>query len=293
MTTNSNSTAPRRLIPWKKRATYTVATSKRLRKKQHTQQKNMIVVLTGATVVFAVMFILINWQNAGAAKAVNCATFPHYCLPLAGGTDAAFSALEASGTRALDEDSHGAPGVVRYIDTDNVPTLGDPNAPVHFRTTSSFTCGHCNNFHNGDLKRFIEDYVLTGQATLGFVLAAGNNYAETASLGALCAGEQGAFWEMSDELFRLARAGTASALTPNEIEHSADTMGLDASALVSCVNSGRYDPVIAQHSAIMNDYGVAYTPTLLVRFEGDAAWAKLDSYGYDMMVTITAQAQPH
>jgi protein-disulfide isomerase len=293
MTTNTDT--PRGLIPWKKRATYKVSKSKRARKKQYDQQMNMIYVFIGTTIVFGFVFIFLNWQNAGAAKAVSCAEYPHYCVPLAGGA-AGFADLEAATVRQLDEDSHGAPGVMRYVDDQNVPTIGDPNAPVHFRTISNYACSHCNAYHTGDLEQFIQDYVLTGQATLGFVLnttsAAAGPLAETAAQAGLCAGEQGAFWEMSDELYRLARTSGAGAFTTNDIGASADNMDLDKNALVDCINSGRYYSVIDEHFAFMNDYGVTATPTLLVMFDGDPDWTKLDAEqrSYGNMATMTEQA---
>ncbi|MCD4687013.1 MAG: DsbA family protein, partial [Anaerolineae bacterium] len=251
MTTKSTSGTPHSLIPWKKRASFKASKSKRTRKRQLARQMNMIYVLVGAAIIFGSLFIFINWQNAGAAKSVSCAEFPYYCVPLAGGAAGDYADLEAEGVRELDEESHGAPGVVRYVTEDHVPTIGDPNAAIHIRVVSNFACGHCNTYHTGDLERFIENYALIGQATVGFALVTntgGGNYARIAALGALCAGEQGAFWEMSDEMFRLARAGGSGAFTLNEIMNSAANMDLDADEIESCIVSGNYDSILDQQS---------------------------------------------
>ena len=168
--------------------------------------------------------------------------------------------------------SGGVPGVVRGVDANGIPTIGDPSAPIHVVTVSDYACPHCQDYHDTDVPRFIEDYVLTGQATFGFVLTTGTGqfYSETASQAALCAGEQGAFWEMSAEMFRLARTRQlASAFSLDQIRDSAKEMGLDGDKLIECVASNRYASSLRQFRTFATDNGVNATPTVLVSY-GDA-----------------------
>lgn len=297
MTTKTGSTEQSNgLIPWRKRATYKAAKTRKKRQQQLRDQLSMLYGLLGITVVAGIVVILINWQNAGAARSVSCAQYPEFCVPMAGGaTDSAYSAFEAPDARELDQDSEGAPGVVRGMSADNVPFIGDPDAPIHFRTVSNFACSHCNTYHTNDIERFIEEHVLTGEATMSFDIVTttgGQQYAQTAAQAALCAGEQGAFWEMSDELFRLASAYGVGGFTLGQIEDSAAHMDLDSDELVSCVSSGRYVPLILEHEQFMRDYGVSGTPTLLVRYGDEGEWTRLDhsQRGYDSMVEMTERA---
>ena len=187
------------------------------------------------------------------------------------------TSLESAGSRTLDEASQGAEGVVRYVDDSTVVTIGDPNAPIHFRLVADFACSHCNDYHESDRSRILNDFVLTGQATLGIVMTTGTGggYSEIASQAALCAGDQGAFWEMGDELYRLARSqGVQAGFNLSQIRQSADTMGLDVDKLMSCVSSGRYQAFLASYITIANDLGVTGTPTMLVSY-GDQ-WTKLE-----------------
>ena len=46
--------------------------------------------------------------------------------------------------------------------------LGDENAPVKISEHSSFTCGHCGNFHATNFKKIKEDYIATGKAYITF-----------------------------------------------------------------------------------------------------------------------------
>lgn len=289
--------SPRSLIPWRRRASYLPGKTRRERSKQYRQQLSVLSSLIGATIVVGAIFILINWQNAGAAKTVSCAEFPEYCVPLAGHAgNADYASFENPTVRTLDQDSRGAPGVVRGMTADNFPTLGDPTAPIHFRVVTNYACSHCNTYHTGDLNRFVEDYVLTGQATLDLALVtttAAPPQAEVAVLTAFCAGEQGAFWEMTDELYRIARSSGVSAFNLNDLRSSARSMGLDAGELVQCASSGKYYPLLNAHQRFMQDNGVSGTPTLLVRFGNDPNWTRLEhsQRTYENMVAMTERAR--
>jgi protein-disulfide isomerase len=287
----SNSLRP--LIPWRARAKYRVGKTVKQRRAQYEQQTTVLKMVLFLTIVIGALVILLNWRNAGATKTVSCTTYPQYCVPLAGGSPDQED-LEAAGTRSLDEESRGAEGVVRYVDAENIVTIGNPNAPIHFRVVSDFACGHCNDYHDSDLRRFIEDFVITGQATFGLVMTTGTgrSFSETASQAALCAGEQGAFWEMNDELFRLARAEGARSFNLSRLRKSASDMGLNAEKLVTCVSSDRYRVFLPAYSTFANDLGVTATPTLLVSYGDGGEWTRLEhTYrGYDSMKSMTEQA---
>jgi protein-disulfide isomerase len=279
---------------WKTRAKFRVGKTPKQRQAQYQQQTSILLMTVLVTLVVGGLFMLFNWRNAGATKTVSCADFPEYCVPLAGGSDDERD-LEAADTRELDEESHGVPGVVRYVAADNVVTIGNPAAPIHIRTVSDFACSHCNSYHNGDLHRFIEDYVLTGQATVSFVLytGIGGQPSVVASQAALCAGEQGAFWEMSTELFRLARSlDLRSAFSLSQIRSSADSMGLNTRELTDCVTSDRYQLFLEQYRVFANDHGVTGTPTVFVSYGNSGEWQLLDQSGrsYANMKALTEAA---
>jgi protein-disulfide isomerase len=288
-----SSSSPRPLIPWKARAKYRIGKTVKQRRAQYEQQNTMLKLALFSTIVVGSLVILLNYRNAGATKTVSCAAYPQYCVPLAGGSPDQKD-LEAAGTRTLDEKSRGVEGVERYVDAGNVVTIGDPNAAIHFRVVSDFACSHCNDYHDSDLRRFIEDYVLTGQATVGMVMTTGTGgaFSETASQAALCAGEQGAFWEMNDELFRLARTEGGQSFNLPRLRESAKDMGLNADKLVNCVSSNRYRSFLPAYSTFANDLGVTGTPTLLVSYGDGGEWTRLElAYRtYDNMKWMVEQA---
>ncbi len=290
--THKKASTKRSLWPLSPRASYPVGKTRRQRQQQWRQQSNALIMVLAAATVAAIFFVIANWQQSGSTKAVSCTTFPEFCVPLAGGSADA-PALEAPGTRTLDAESTAAPGVVRGVDVNGVPTIGNPDAPVHFVTVSDYACPHCQDYHDTDLQRFIKDYVLTGQATFGFVLTTGTGqfYSETASQAALCAGEQGAFWEMSAEMFRLARGQQlASAFSLSQIRDSANAMGLDGQAIVECVSSNRYASFLRQYRVFANDHGVTGTPTTLVSYGDTNRWTIVQR-DYNTLKQLTEAAQ--
>ncbi len=279
-------------LPWGARAVFRPGKTRRQRQEQWRQQTTILGVILAVSVVASAVFIIANWQQVDEIKTVSCAAFPQFCVPLAGGSTA-MPALEASGARQIDAESSGVPGVVRGVDANGIPTIGDPSAPIHVVTVSDYACPHCQDYHDTDVPRFIEDYVLTGQATFGFVLTTGTGqfYSETASQAALCAGEQGAFWEMSAEMFRLARTRQlASAFSLDQIRDSAKEMGLDGDTLIECVASNRYASSLRQFRTFATDNGVNATPTVLVSY-GDANRWTIVRRDYETLKQLTEAAQ--
>jgi len=291
-TPDSGPQTPAPRLFWASRAGYAAGKTRRQRQDQYRSQINVLAGVIIGTLLVGLVFVLANWANAGASKNVSCSVFPEYCVPLAGAS-AAFPQLEAASSRTLDGEVTAAPGVERYVDPNGIATLGDPTAPVHFVVVSDFACPHCQDYHETDMPRFIKDYVLTGQATFGIVMVTGTGgqYSEIASQAALCAGEQGAFWEMSEELFRLARSmGAINGFSLSQITKSAKQMGLNSSMLLECVSSNRYSNVMRAYSTLANDNGVTGTPSVLASYGDTNQWSMVNR-DYASLGQLTAAAQ--
>lgn len=279
---------------WTARTHFEVGKTRRQRQVQYRQQMNALLGVLGVTLVLGFIFILANWNNGGATKPLSCDSYPKYCVPLAGGSTE-YPSLEAAESRALDTPSTAEASVKRYIDTNNVATLGNPDAPLHFVVVSDFACSHCQDYHGSDMLRFIDDYVLAGQASFGVVMVTGTGgaYSQVASEAALCAGEQGAYWEFSDELYRLAESrGIDQAFSVKQLGQSAKEMGLDSKKLTDCLSSDRYATFMRQYSTFTADNGVSGTPTVLVSYGNSNQWSAI-SRDYDTLkrLTETANAQ--
>ena len=264
-------------LPWRGRAQYVRGRTRKQRQDQYNSQIKVLTAVLAVTLVAAGLFIYANWLGAGSTQAASCADFPEYCVPLAGGVSGGgeMAKLEAPGVRELDGEVTAAEGVVRSVNSNFMPTIGNPDAPIEFALMADYACPHCQNYHKADFQEFLSDYVLTGQATMsiGLLTGTGGQYSQTASTAALCAGEQGAFWEFSDELFRLAESmGPSSAFSLSRLQESARDMGLDWEAMRSCIASGRYNPVMQGYTTVALDAGVTGTPSVLYRERGSTVW---------------------
>jgi len=269
------------------RVTFEVAKSRHHRQVQYKDQLKVLALALSAVLVIGAVVIISNWNEAGGTQRVNCQNYPDYCVPLAGGAtgEGEIAQAESASSREMYE-SNGADGVVRGFTSDNVPFIGNPDAITHFRVITDFSCSHCNDYHREDLARFTKDYVLKGKAVLESVMTTGvgGTYSVTATQAALCAAEQGALWEMSDELYRLSRSmGVETAYSLTQIKKSAGDMGLDTKQLMDCIASQRYTSMIQSYQTFAQDLGVTSTPTLLVRYGDSGDWIVLDntqrSYG--------------
>lgn len=87
---------------------------------------------------------------------------------------------------------------------------------------------------------------------------------EIATQAALCAGEQGKFWEFHDMLFR--RQALWSHLTAplERLSDFATDLALDTTALKSCVDSGRMQSLMKADIAYAEQLQVNSTPTLFI-----------------------------
>ncbi len=294
MTSPDSAPGPRRLIPWQRRASYLPGTTRRQRKIQRQRQVYALVAVLLVAGTTGGLFALANYQNAGSTQTVSCADFPQYCVPLAGG-GAAYPDLEAPGARRLDAASEGAAGVVRGVAPELMPRLGDPDAPVQFTVIMAYPCGHCAAYHVGDLHRFIRDDVLTGRASLQFGLSngTGGQYTQRANQATLCAGEQGAAWEVSDEFFRQSQAMSyRTAFTLPRIRQTVENMGLDGAALERCVLENRYLDVLLEQRAFAAAQGMTHTPTVWVRYGTDGPWMRVEDRSYDGLRALVEAAPP-
>lgn len=139
--------------------------------------------------------------------------------------------------------------------------LGSPDAPVRVVEYSSFSCPGCAQFHSEVFDDLVER-VERGEISFTYVplQTGGIPNAEGAARTALCAGEQGRFWEMHDVLFDWQLRFGNNAFSTNRIQAGVDQLGLDAGAFNSCFNSSDTDLILR----LAFEEGVSTTPTVAV-----------------------------
>lgn len=152
-------------------------------------------------------------------------------------------------------------GIERSNSPKGYPRLGAADAPVTVEEYASFACPGCEAFHSDSFDAVLER-VKDGQVLFTYVpLNTGSiPNAPGASRAALCAGQQGMFWEAHDVLFDWQTRYGNTAFSQNRLLTGVERLGLNSSAFTACFNS-------AEISGTLDDAaneGVSTTPTLRV-----------------------------
>jgi protein-disulfide isomerase len=138
------------------------------------------------------------------------------------------------------------------------PSRGEPQAPVTIVEFSDYECSFCGRAEEV-VRRVLAEY--KGRVRLvhqAFPLG-GHPRAPKAAEAALCAGEQGRYWEMHDLLF----AGQG-ALGIDDLKGRARSLPLDAPRFDACLDSGRMAPVVETSRRLGEGIGVNATPAFFV-----------------------------
>lgn len=138
------------------------------------------------------------------------------------------------------------------------PSLGDAAAPVTIVAFSDYQCEFCARAEP-TLKQVAVAY--PGKVRIVFQPYPLNIHplAPKASEAALCAGEQGKFWEMHDQLF-----ANQKSLAPDALKIHARAVGLDGAKFDACLDSGRTAPAVESSRKLGDGLGVSSTPTFYV-----------------------------
>jgi protein-disulfide isomerase len=145
----------------------------------------------------------------------------------------------------------------------NMNALGDPNAPVVVEEWSSFACGHCYDYFMDSEALFIENYVETGLVYYIYqpYHAEAGRLETQAAHAAMCAGDQGAFWDMHDIVFTYHKIG----YTPAKLRSWAQDFALDMDIFDDCMDSRKYyQEIIDNTLAAYEDLEVTGTPSFVI-----------------------------
>ncbi len=163
------------------------------------------------------------------------------------------------------------------VEVGNAPIKGVGDAPVTIIEFSDLSCPYCaaaagknqdaidylkskDASWEAPLPRIFEDYVETGKVRFAFKYFPGHGTGENAMKLALCADEQGRFWEVHDVFFEnqnlVEDAGALKELAAG--------IGVDREELEACYESGKYDSRLVSDGNEGRAAGVSGTPTFFI-----------------------------
>ncbi len=139
---------------------------------------------------------------------------------------------------------------------------GASDAPVTMVEISDFGCSHCRNFHQETASTLKGEFVDTGLVRWIVMPYALSSATVPASNAALCANEQGQFFEFSDALFNI--EPVEQALLRDSFIQVGQEIGLDGNSFEQCLVDGRYNNTISTNQQAASQAGVNSTPTFFV-----------------------------
>ncbi|NJN17352.1 MAG: DsbA family protein [Oscillochloris sp.] len=132
------------------------------------------------------------------------------------------------------------------IAADDPRAVGDPNAPVVFVEFTDFECPFCSQFVQQTKPEIVSRYVESGQVRVvvrDLPLESIHPSAVAAAVAARCAGDQGQYFAMYDQLFSTHQIewGGVPNRDTNVFSEFAAGLGLDVAAFDTC----QADPAVA------------------------------------------------
>ena len=166
-----------------------------------------------------------------------------------------------------------APGVVRGVLEDGTPYIGNPNAPIILAEYADFSCPHCSEYAP-EAERIITELVRTGQAvyTFNILTFVGGDYSQLAGEAALCAGEQGAFWEYRSELYAIQSREGRQEFVVERLVEKATELGLNPDSFRTCLDADTQNRVMQQIERRRNDLGINSVPSVVYSTDNGATW---------------------
>jgi protein-disulfide isomerase len=148
------------------------------------------------------------------------------------------------------------------IPTANEPSMGPQSAKVTVMEISDYHCPFCKRQTQQTFPQLMNDYVKTGKVQYIFVdypIAQLHPTAARSHEAAICAGEQGKYWEMHVSLFNNPIAKADDALVAQ-----AKSVGVDEGAFRSCLTSGKHSASIQASVKRMEGLGISGTPMTVI-----------------------------
>ena len=152
--------------------------------------------------------------------------------------------------------------IMNKIDIKGRPYRGNKDAKVLVVVYADYQCPFCRRHAQQVLPELLKNYVDTGKLKFvmkEFPIPNLHPQAEGASQAALCAQDQGKYWEMHDRLF-----GNQQALDEKGLEASAQALGLDTKLFQQCLDTGKYKAEITDEIKVGTSLGVTGTPTFFL-----------------------------
>ena len=153
--------------------------------------------------------------------------------------------------------------VERILKVSDDPTKGNRNATLTLIEFTDYQCPFCGRHTRSVLPQIEKELIDTGKIRYvlrDFPLSSIHPQAAKAHEAAHCAGEQGKYWEMHDQLF-----ANQKDLEADKLVGHAQAAGVsDAPAFQACLDSGKYEARLKASLKEGTEAGIRGTPSFLL-----------------------------
>ncbi len=169
----------------------------------------------------------------------------------------------------------------------NLTSVGEPDAPVRVDVWEDFQCPACAEYSRTIEARIISDYVENGlvlytyhffpfldgadypdengEGRLHYIYSAREpGESDQSSNAAMCAAEQGRFWDYHDVLYQNWNGENRGAFADARLRLFAEDIGLDMNAFEQCFSENRYEEFIQADFVAGMESNIPGTPTVFV-----------------------------
>ena len=144
------------------------------------------------------------------------------------------------------------------VDSNGFPAQGPATAPVTIVEFSDFQCPYCSKLRP-ELEQVKAKYGDKVRIVFRQFPLAMHQNAQKAAEAALCANDQGKFWQMHDAMF-----GDQAGLAPEGLKAKAKAIGLNEQTFAACLDGDKHSKDIQADMAAGTAAGVQGTPAMFV-----------------------------
>jgi protein-disulfide isomerase len=149
-------------------------------------------------------------------------------------------------------------------------SLGSPDAKVVIEEFSDMQCPFCGYYFADTFPKIFSNYIATGKVRYvyyNFPLKF-HQYSRVAAAAALCAGEEGKFWQMHEKIMNSQSdwetAATLDDVKSKMIGYAMDDLKMDADAMDVCLAGDAFESKMDEDYAVGLAKGVEGTPSFFI-----------------------------
>ena len=221
--------------------------------------------LIRVTIVFSLIMLLAAPSAWAASNKDDLAELKSEVKGLKEGQTAIQTELAAI-KKLLEQGAKAAPSQPGFKPTEitigDSPVLGDADAIVTLVEYSDYQCPFCSRHYKQVMPELVKNYVESGK--LKYVMRENpilsiHSKAMGASQAALCAADQGKYWDMHNKMFDNQKQLAVENLKAYSVE-----LGLDTAAFDTCLDDGKYLKQVNDDLASGKSLGVRGTPAFVL-----------------------------